>query len=50
MINLVVSLPIKRSPVVLKNVLLREHCALNSQIFLCSKVYYSNTSVITNLM
>jgi len=32
-INLVVSFPIKRGPSVLTNVSVREHCALNNQIF-----------------
>jgi len=49
-INLVLSLPIKRSPAVLVNVSVREHRALNNLIFLCGKVYYSKSIIITILM
>jgi len=49
-INLVVSLPIRRGPGVLMNVAVREHRALNNYVFLCGKVYYSSTIIITLLM
>ena len=49
-ISLVLSLPIKRGPGVLMNVSLQEHRAVNNQIFLCGKVYYSNTVIVTVLM
>jgi len=32
------------------NAPVREHCALNNQIFRCCEVYYSNTIIITILM
>jgi len=47
LINLVVTLPIRRGPLVFKNVLKQELCALNNEIFWCGKVYYSNTIIIT---
>jgi len=40
-INLVVSLPIRRDPGVLMNVAVRERRALNNQILRCGKVYFS---------
>jgi len=46
MINLDVSLPIRRGPGEFMNVLVQEHQALNNQI-LCGKVYYYNTVIIT---
>ena len=49
-IKLVVSLPIKGGPGVLMNVLAQERHALHNQIFLCGKVYYPNTIIITILM
>jgi hypothetical protein len=49
-IKLGVSLPIRRGPDVLMNVSVWQHCVLNNQIFLCNRVYYSNTIIITTLM
>jgi hypothetical protein len=49
-INLVVSLPIRRGPGVLTNVWMLEHFELRHQIFLCGKVYSSNTIIITILI
>ena len=40
MINLVVSLPIRRDPGVLMNVAVPEHRAINNQILRCGKVYF----------
>jgi len=48
-INLVVSLPIRRGPGVLMNVSVWEYRALNNQIY-CGKIYYSNTIIINILM
>ena len=41
-VNLVVSLTTGGGPGVFMNVLVREHRALNNQIFLCVEVYYSS--------
>jgi len=49
-INLVVSLPVRRGPGVLMNVSVREHRALKNQSFCCGKGYYTNTIIITILM
>jgi len=49
-VNLVVSLTIRGGPVVFMNVPVKEHRALNHQIFRCGKVYYSNPIIVTNLM
>jgi hypothetical protein len=49
-INLVVSLPIRRGPGVLMNVWVLEHFELKNLIFWCDKVYHSNTINITILM
>jgi len=49
-INLVVSLPIRRGPGVLVTVSVQEHRNLKNQIILCRKIYYSNTIIITILM
>jgi len=45
-INRVVSLPIGGGPSVFMNVLVWEHRTRKIQIFLCGKVYYSNTIII----
>jgi len=50
LINLVVSFPIRSGPGVFMNVSVRVNCAFNNYIFLCDKVYYSNTIIITILM
>ena len=49
-VNLVVSLTIRGGPGVFMNVPVREHRALNNQIFRCGKVYYSNPIIVTILM
>ena len=49
-VNLVVSLTIRGGPGVFMNVPVREHRALNHQIFRCGKVYYSNPIIVTILM
>jgi hypothetical protein len=49
-INLNVSLPIRRGPGVIMNISVQEHRAINNEIFWCGKVYYSNTIIITILM
>ena len=49
-ITLVVSLPIRRVRGVLMNVSVQGHFALNNQIFLCGKVYYFNTIIISILI
>jgi hypothetical protein len=47
-IDLVVSLPVRRGPSVLMNVSVREHLALNNQFFDVAK--FTNTIIITILM
>jgi len=49
-INLIVNPPLRSGPGVFMNGLVPEPYALKSQIFLCGKVYYSNTIIITVLM
>ena len=49
-VNLVVSLAIRRGPGVFVNVPVREHRALKHQIFRCSEVNLSNSIIITILM
>jgi hypothetical protein len=47
---MVVSLPIRTDEGVFKSVMVRVHQAPNKQIFLCCKVYNSDTIIITILM
>jgi hypothetical protein len=49
-INLIVSLPIRRGPGTFVNVSVRKHCTFSNKIFGCGKVYYSNTIMITIFM
>jgi len=49
-INLAVSLPIKRSPGVIMNVSVFEFCALEKGILLRANVCYFSTIIITILM
>jgi hypothetical protein len=46
----VMILPIRRGPGGFMDVSVREHRALNNEIFWCGKVYYSNPIIITTLM
>ena len=46
-INLSVSLPIRRGPGVFMNFSIYEYCVLRSYIFSCGKLYYINTITIT---
>ena len=49
MINIVVSIPIRRCPGVFMNVPVREDRALDKEIFWCGKFYYPNTIIIKYL-
>jgi hypothetical protein len=49
-INLAVKCPIRRSPGVYMNVLMRKNCAVNSQVLFCCRIYYFSTVIITVLM
>jgi hypothetical protein len=49
-VDLVMSLSIRRGSGVLMNVPVLEHRALNNQVFGCGKIYYSYLIVITILM
>jgi hypothetical protein len=50
MVNLVAGLPIGRCPSKFMNVTMWEHCTLDSKIFGCGKVDYSDSNIITNFM
>ena len=43
--NLSASLPIRRGPGVIMNVLMRKHDVLHNKIFCCCKIYYYNTII-----
>ena len=47
MMNLVVSLPVRRGPSVLVNVSLREHLALNNQIFFMWRILLTPLSLLS---
>ena len=49
-INMIFSFPTRRGPGVFMNFSVWEHRDLNYHMFLCSKVYHSNTIIITILM
>jgi hypothetical protein len=50
MINLIVSLSIRRSVGKFMNVAVWELCTFDNQIFGCGKIYYSKSIIISNIV